>query len=71
MINFTNITYYQQVLIYNEEAQFTSHPSCNKYISCHKALVVITGRAHCFHGSIWRHSKKDVRHGGGGYLKSE
>ena len=24
-----------------------------KYMSCHKGLVVITGRAHCFHHNIY------------------
>ena len=24
-----------------------------KYMSCHKAIVVITGRAHCFHDNIY------------------
>ena len=24
-----------------------------KYMSCHKAIVVITGRAHCFHDYIY------------------
>ena len=30
--------------------------SCNhvpKWMSCHKAIVVITGRAHCFHDCIY------------------
>ena len=26
-----------------------------KCMSCHKAIVVITGRAHCFHGCIYTH----------------
>ena len=27
--------------------------SVPKWMSCHKAIVVITGRAHCFHGYIY------------------
>ena len=27
--------------------------SCHKCMSCHKAIVVITGRAHCFHDNIY------------------
>ena len=29
-----------------------AHDAC-KYMSCHKAIVVITGRTHCFHDNIY------------------
>ena len=27
--------------------------SCAKCMSCHKAIVVITGRVHCFHDNMY------------------
>ena len=47
-----SIQIYQQVFIYNEEAQCSSHTSCTQVRELTKALALITGGTHCFHDYI-------------------
>ena len=46
----------EQILNYNYTLYFEqsyTHTLGPKYMSCHKAIVAITGRAHCFHDCMY------------------
>ena len=38
---------------YHHNGFWTTHALGLECVSCHKAIVVITGRAHCFHDCIY------------------
>ena len=38
---------------YHHNGFWTTHALGHECVSCHKAIVVITGRAHCFHDCIY------------------
>ena len=40
---------------YHHNGFVATHALGHKCMSCHKAIVVITGRAHCFHDFIYVH----------------
>ena len=46
---------------YHHNGFVATHAHVPKCMSCHKAIVVITGKAHCFHDNIYYGHLASVR----------